>query len=340
MKKKITFMCMLLACIFPAVVSSNAAINEQGYEKTMKVNALWKYSKGENQTIAFLDTGITKEAYELYKERVVSPFNVLDGSTNVEDPLGHGTQLISIACGDGQKGIVGIAPKANILPIKAIGESGKNDAKTIVKGINYAREKNATIINLSFGSHIEDPDVKRAIEEAQQKNITVLAAAGDYGQKDLLFPASMKGVISVEALSENGQVWELSNTAEKSESTFPGTNIAMLTLHNAVTTGNGTSYSCALASGYVAIMRSYLEQQRLDVTNEKIVQQMKLLNATKAKNIDYIQPLEDLNIHNSVNVLKFMIRTSPYWLLFMLMVIAYVLTTAIKNHRKKSKSLP
>jgi subtilisin family serine protease len=340
MNKTIAFLCLLLVCLFssPAVrYASAATANAQGYEKAMQVASLWKYSKGEQQTIAFLDTGITKEAYDLYKGRMVSPLNVLDDSTNGEDTLGHGTGLISIACGDGQLGIVGIAPHATILPIKAIGENGKIDAHTIVKGIRAAIEHHATVINLSFGSHVEDAEVKRAIEDALSKNITVLASAGDYGQKDLLFPASQQGVISVEALGENGQLWELSNTAEKNESTFPGTNIAMLTLHNAVTTGNGTSYACALASGYVALMRSYLVQQRLDVTNEKIMQQMKLLNATKTGKMDYIQPLEDLNINSSVNALKFMVHTNPYWLITFLVILVFVVTVVIQRYQAKAK---
>lgn len=101
--KNITVICIIISCLLPCNIYCNTTTNEKNYEKTMNVSLLWKYLKGENQTIAFIDTGITKEAYEIYKERLVSPFNIIDGNSNVEDTLGHGTQVISITCGDGKK---------------------------------------------------------------------------------------------------------------------------------------------------------------------------------------------------------------------------------------------
>jgi hypothetical protein len=73
----------------------------------LDLEQLWDFSKGESQTIAFIDPGISNEARELYKDRIVDVNNSIDDSNNVEDKHGHGTQMISIASGNGEEGVWG-----------------------------------------------------------------------------------------------------------------------------------------------------------------------------------------------------------------------------------------
>lgn len=295
MLKKIIFFFITIVYIVMFSGCDNSNLNKYPYLKKMEVNNLWSYSNGKSQIIAFIDTGLSAEAKKLYKNRIVHPYNATDNSSNINDTIGHGTILTSIACGDGQEDIWGIAPKAKIMPIKAINDDGSVNSETLIRAINYAIEKNATIINLSLGTHVENNGVKNIILKALHKNITIVASSGDYGEKDLLFPANMPGVISVEALNEDGTTWDFSNTSKQATSTFPGVNIYSLYKDNKIKRVSGTSYSAALASGYISLLRDYMQQKNIKISNDKIIRQMKLINNSNASSINYLTPIKSLN---------------------------------------------
>jgi len=72
----------------------------------------------------------------------------------------------------------------------------------------------ANIINMSFGSFQVNNELEEAIERAIEAGIIVVAATGDYGNRDSLFPARMEGVVSVRAKDYNGDFWIDSNLGE------------------------------------------------------------------------------------------------------------------------------
>ncbi|EDN7515087.1 S8 family serine peptidase [Listeria monocytogenes] len=256
--------------------------DKEYYFKTIDLAELWQFSKGKSQTIAFIDTGITKRAASLYKDRIVSTYNSIDDSGNVLDTNGHGTQTVSVAAGDGQGNVFGIAPKAKMVIIKAFEEGEQLKANYIKKAISYAIDKNVDIINLSFGSFVSNKQITREINYAINKGITVVASTGDYGNKDILFPANMKNVISVAAKDHN-TIWELSNVSSESVVAFPGVDIKALSLGKKPVSMNGTSYSSALASGYIALLRDFYTTHDILFTNNDILSKLKELDSIHKK---------------------------------------------------------
>ena len=89
--------------------------------------------------------------------------------------------------------------KASIIIIKAVADNGKTDNEALYDALVYAEKNGATVINASIGGFQISDKVISQIKKLNKKNITVVAAAGDYANKDLLFPASAPTVISVEA---------------------------------------------------------------------------------------------------------------------------------------------
>ena len=265
----------------------NSSLKTEYYHNTLNTKQIWQYSEGESQTIAFIDTGISEEAKSLYSEKIVDYYNSVDESKSVIDEHGHGTQMISVVSGNGEKGITGIAPKSKIIVIKAFDEGEQLNPTYISKAIDYAVLKKADVINMSFGSFILDKKIEESIRVATENNITVVAATGDYGNRDVLFPANLANVVSVRAKTKEGEVWEFSNTSDDDVLAIPGVNIRSLNLNNEVTWSNGTSHATALASGYVALLRDYYIKNKIEFNNDKILQDLRSLNSIERKKVDY-----------------------------------------------------
>jgi len=285
--KRVCFLLFFTLVVFSGCSSS--INNEEYYFKQMDLEHLWEYSKGESQTIAFIDTGISNEAKEIYNDRIIDTYNSINNNDDVIDNHGHGTQMVSIVSGNGEKGVWGIAPKSKIMIIKAIGDEGSENPDSIIKAIDYAISKEVDIINMSFGSFVTNPDIQKKIEVAIKNNITVVASTGDYGNKDTLFPANMKGVVSVQAKNKRGTVWEHSNTSENDIVAFPGVDISCLTLDNEKVKMNGTSQATAIASGYIALLRDYYKKNDINFDNEKIIKDLKSLKSTQKQNVNYLE---------------------------------------------------
>ena len=131
----------------------------------------------------------------------------------------------------------------------------------------------------------------------QRQGITILAAAGDYDNKDLLFPASLETVIAVQSINEKGTLWEECNiTMDKKESIvkYPGVDIESLTVENdklISTISSGTSQSTAIASGYVALIKDYYKKlHKSEIEYDYLLELMKNnTNKSYVKSFDLIK---------------------------------------------------
>ena len=83
-----------------------------------KVENQWLKSEGEGVVVAVIDTGCDLEHQDL-KHSLVDGYNFIGSNKAPIDDNGHGTHVSgTIAAENNKKGIVGVAPKAKIMPIK------------------------------------------------------------------------------------------------------------------------------------------------------------------------------------------------------------------------------
>lgn len=187
------------------------------------------------------------------------------------DDLGHGTHVAGIiaAGNDTGKGILGLFPKAKILPLKVIGdkEELRSFSDQVAKAILYAVSMNADIINLSLGwpNVMNTEYIQKAIDLALGQNILIVAAAGNNTSNRPIYPCAYEGVICVGATTINGRRGDFSNYGTHVDFMAPGEDILssipvnqtpFFFSHRGYDLKTGTSQAAPFLSSALAMLKS------------------------------------------------------------------------------------
>ncbi len=224
----------------------------------------WQLETGDsNVVIAIIDSGVDTDHQELVGRISDLSYNAYTeevGIEYVEDDLGHGTNVAGIIAAkrDNDFGIDGLTDNVQLMIIKVIrpGEEGYLNS-LIVKGIYYAVDNGAKVINLSLGGTSEDPTVLAAVEYAHENEVFVVASSGNDGDGTLLYPASYPTVISVGSVGENSEISDFSNYGEYVDLVAPGDLLYTTNLENGFAKVSGTSFSAPHVSALIALLISY-----------------------------------------------------------------------------------
>ena len=231
--------------------------------KAIGMEEAWRSGlTGKGVTVAIVDSGLSGATGDIDKSRILPGKNCVGGS-GVDDTIGHGTFIAGIigATKDNGVGIAGIAPGVTIVPIKCYATE-ETDFAAQAAGIYAAvDEYHCDILNISAGDPEIVPEVEAAIRHALDEGVIVVAAAGNSGDKQLLYPASYDGVISV---SNVGRDMVLSATSNKNDHvwvTAPGREIISLgRLPLTVKMSSGTSFSAPAVAGVAALLKEAFPQ--------------------------------------------------------------------------------
>lgn len=217
-----------------------------------------------NTKIAVIDTGVN--SLPDISGRVLSGYNFINNTNNVTDDNGHGTFISSIIASqaNNSQGIAGINDKVNILPIKILDANGEGYLSDLIKGIQYAIDQNASIINLSLATSDYNSTLNTVIENAYQRGIIVVAASGNSGRNitsPSVSPFNNDGnknwVIGVSALNSRGDRLSDANYGLGVDVFAPGYLIAGYGKNNNFEYRSGTSISTAIVSGVISAWRDY-----------------------------------------------------------------------------------
>jgi subtilisin family serine protease len=220
-------------------------------------------AKGDDVLVAVIDSGIDAAHPELTGS-VADSFDALDTPMA---PHAHGTGIAGLIAAHGK--LKGAAPGARILAVRAFDPDGKSAQGTtfsILKGLDWAAERGARIINMSFaGPH--DPGIGRSLAAASKKGIVLIAAAGNAGAKSPpLYPAADANVIAVTATDADDKLFEASNRGKHIAIAAPGAQIMVAIPDGGYEVSSGTSLSAAEVSGIAALML----QRKPDLTPAKL----------------------------------------------------------------------
>ncbi|WP_433793392.1 S8 family serine peptidase [Actinoplanes sp. CA-252034] len=165
----------------------------------MNVPAAWETTTGSAITVAVVDTGVN--TYGDLAGKVLAGYDFHNNDSSTWDDEGHGTMVASLiaATPNNGKGMAGVCAQCRILPVKVLGKSGLGYHSDIAKGIIYAAQKGAKIINLSLGGTATSAVLKDAVAYANGKGALVVAAAGNEDTDVRSYPAAYADVLAVGA---------------------------------------------------------------------------------------------------------------------------------------------
>ncbi|MEH2355670.1 S8 family peptidase [Nostoc sp.] len=189
-------------------------------------------------------------------------WNFADQNNNTLDDNGHGTHVSGTIAGENNNyGVTGIAYDAKIMAVKALDSSGSGSYSSISKGIRYAVDNGANVINLSLGGASSNRTLESAIDYASSKGVIVVMAAGNDGDSSPDYPAryASKSGIAVGAVDKNNNLADFSNrsgTNPIAYVTAPGVKVYSSVPNNQYATYSGTSMAAPHVAGIVALMLS------------------------------------------------------------------------------------
>ena len=126
------------------------------------------------------------------------------------------------------------------------------------EGIVYAADHNCKVVNCSWGGDNGGQFGQDAINYATfNKNCLVIAAAGNYSNNKLFYPAAYDNVLCIAATDVNDVKWSNSNYGIYVDACAPGKDIVSTWPGNVYVPSSGTSMACPAASGCAAIVASY-----------------------------------------------------------------------------------
>lgn len=229
--------------------------------------------KGVNHVlVAVVDSGIV--LHEDLNDHVLYSVSVdyAEKKRYADDTFGHGTHVTGILAarvnnGKGIAGLIGDAP-IDILPIKVLDRYGVGGDFEIAKGVKYALDHGASIINLSLAGQGETEVLKSVIEEAVKRGVHVVAAAGNSHMPTTnIYPASYPGVITVAAIDREQKPLSISNYGWEVEVSAPG-DFLISTYPSGYRAMRGTSMAAPHVSALLAVLRAmYPEEDAFQLRN-------------------------------------------------------------------------
>jgi serine protease len=186
--------------------------------------------------VAVLDTGIAyadqppyRRSPDLGATRFAQGWDFVDDDAFPLDANGHGTHVASTIAEQTNNGyaLTGLAYDARILPVRVLDAVGDGYPDRIAKGIRFAADHKAKVINMSFNfdPRIEAwqiPEVLQALDYAHRRGSLVVAATGNDGSHRVAFPARAPNVVAVAATTENGCLADYSNAGNGVDLVAPG----------------------------------------------------------------------------------------------------------------------
>ncbi|GJD19294.1 peptidase S8 and S53, subtilisin, kexin, sedolisin [Rivularia sp. IAM M-261] len=210
----------------------------------------------------------------------------------------HGTWSAGVIAANSpdKSGVLGVAPNTQILPVRVFGLGGVINSASLTEAIGYSASRNVDVINMSLGSLLPDEGLTEQIFDVldTNRNLVIIASAGNDNLDGVGFPAGIPGVVSVGATNMTGNRTFYSSYGAGLDVVAPGGETQNTLSGGILTTGGtwldgfwqgmsvpdsswgmaldpagkyvqvqGTSFSGPIVSGVVALMKGEDPKQRL-----------------------------------------------------------------------------
>jgi membrane-anchored mycosin MYCP len=258
-------------------------------QQQLAPDRVWAMTTGADQVVAVVDSGVSATAPGLVGA-VLPGRDILTGGSGNSDCLGHGTftaGLIAARPTPGT-GLVGVAPRALILPVdvvdpaEALSTQPVTSTRAVAAGIRYAVNSGATIVDVSTAiTPGPSQALAAAVAYAQARNVVVIApvsaVTGTNATNVVSYPAAYPGVIAVSATDSTGSPIALGMNGVRVDLAAPGASLVSIGPSGpGDITGDGAALATAFVAGTAALVRSYYPNlsaaavvHRLEVTADQ-----------------------------------------------------------------------
>ncbi|MBO4527277.1 MAG: S8 family serine peptidase [Victivallales bacterium] len=208
-----------------------------------------KEKRGDGVTVAVLDTAISKSVVNQNADiKQIDLFNYAQS----DGEEGHGNAVASLLVADDGE-LSGLAPAIELLSIPVLDSNGEGSAFDLAKGIIAAVDAGANIISMSLGSYSNSALLKAAVDYAAAQGVVLVAASGNDGVNQVLYPAAYDNVIAVGAVDANANAAGFSNTGKEVSLAAPGVGINSAWTEGAgIVSFSGTSAAVPCVVGVIA----------------------------------------------------------------------------------------
>lgn len=243
------------ASIVTAIAPGDNDFNKQWALSKIQAVDAWQVTSGSPDIlIAVLDTGIDQQHEDL-ADKVVASVNFTDSPT-VSDVYGHGTHVAGIiaASVDNDFGIAGLAPDCRLMNVKVANDRGLCDAAAVAKGIVWAIDNGARVINLSLTISEPTQSLEKAVDYAWSKGAVIIAAAGNDGGTTPMYPAFFAHSLSVTSTDRDDRPGRMAKHGDWVDVAAPGVNIYSTLPDNSYGYKSGTSMAAAYVAGMAGLL--------------------------------------------------------------------------------------
>ena len=237
---------------------------------------------GAGVKVAVIDTGVYTSHPDL-KENIIGCVDAQTPSLRkrCSDGNGHGTHVAGTIAANGK--IKGVAPDVKIIAIKVCSNGGYCWSDDVARGVRYAADNGANIVNLSLGGSSLAVDEKNALDYAADKGVLIVAAAGNSGPSDnsINYPGAYYKVVAVGATDTSDGIASWSSRGnnylttpylvEERDIEFaaPGVSVESTAKNGCYATYSGTSMatphvaglSAKVWQGSAGVTRTYLQDR-------------------------------------------------------------------------------
>lgn len=242
---------------------------------------------GEGIRICHPDSGWTSHV-DLDEAQIdrASGLNLIEGGNDARDPLGysgnpgHGTATGSVIISSGDFAdpdgttppgtVVGLAPKATLVPIRALKSVVQVFDSDIARAVRHAVDARCDVISMSLGGRAFF-GLERAIKDAVRRDVIVVTAAGNC-VGFIVAPAVYDESIAVAATNFERKPWIGSSHGRGIEISAPGEDVHVARAeagsgsHEKTGPGNGTSFAAAAVAGAAALWIAHNGSRAIDAT--------------------------------------------------------------------------
>jgi|TARA_R110000787_G_scaffold17748_1_gene55091 subtilisin family serine protease len=240
--------------------------------RDLQIPSHWAETRGEGVTVMVIDSGLAdhsdlgdNEDSKLSKSFI---------KESVKDVQGHGTHVSGIiAAKNNAVGVVGVAPNAKIISVKALNKYGKTNDIILKEALEYAVKIKPDIINLSLGSFSPQPQLESLYKKlTYELNIPIVCAAGNFGNKGVMYPAKYPFTISVGSYKKDHKLSDFSAFSKEKFVDFvaPGDEILSTYLKDEYAVMSGTSMAAPFLAGIMALLISKYKKNGQSYTVEEL----------------------------------------------------------------------